>query len=223
MKDAMTNPYIIVDSRESSRVKMALIELGSKVVEKAITPADYILSSEYAVERKSFGDFLGSVYDGRLFEQVERLAAAYGKPVLLVEGDSFKGLAEIQNPLVFWGALAKVTAEWGVSIIFTLDENCTAMFLHSLSKKLNEEGGKRIIAKRKPRVYTLRQRQVQTLQSLPNIGPERADKLLKNFGSLRKVFTASDTELLSIEGLGKKTLGGIKKLLDTMYPGLDQL
>jgi len=50
-----------------------------------LTPADYIVSEDYTIKRKEFRDFLRSVSDGRLFEQAERLAKAYGKPVLVVE------------------------------------------------------------------------------------------------------------------------------------------
>lgn len=214
-------PEIIVDARESYRVVKHLKELGSEVLEETISPADYVVSEGSAVERKEFKDFLRSVYDGRLFEQLERLATAYENSYLVVEGAVAEGLQQISNPLVFWGALAKVTAEWNMSIVFTLDEKHTAYFLHSLAKKLQEEKKRKITVKHKPKVYTLRQRQLLAVQSLPHIGPERAEKLLKRFGSLRRIFTASDKELLSIEGLGKKTVEEIKRLLDTKYPGLE--
>jgi Fanconi anemia group M protein len=215
-------PRIIADSRESYWVTKNLTELGSEVVEMTISPADYVVSKQCAVERKEFRDFLRSVYDGRLFEQVKRLAVAYEKAYLVVEGSVAESLQEISNPLVFWGALAKVAAEWNISIIFTLDEEHTAMFLHSLAKKLQEEKKRKITVKHKPKAYTLRQRQLLAVQSLPGIGPERAEKLLMRFGSLRRIFTATDKELLSIEGLGKKTVKEIKRLLDTKYPGIEQ-
>ncbi len=214
-------PRIVADTRESFWVKKHLKKLGSEVIEETISPADYVVSENCAVERKEFRDFLGSIYDGRLFEQAQRLAAAYERSYLVVEGGA-QDLQEISNPLVFWGALAKVTAEWNVSVVFTVNKRHTAMFLHSLAKKLQEEKKRKVTVKHKPKAYTLRQRQLLAVQSLPHIGPERAEKLLKRFGSLRRVFTASDKELLSTEGLGKKTIEEIKELLDTKYPALEQ-
>lgn len=222
MPKARVKPRVIADTRESHLVKRGLAELDTQVVEKAITPADYVLSADFAVERKKFRDFLRSVFDGRLFEQAERLSKAYENPMLVVEGDAFQGLSEISNPLVFWGALAKVVTEWNLSVLFTLNERHTAMLLHSLAKKLQEEKKKRIIVKHKPKVYTLKEKQLLVLRTLPNIGSERAGRLLKRFGSVRKVFQASERELLSIEGLGRKTVQQMRELLDTRYPGLEE-
>lgn len=221
MEESEFKPEIIVDFREAFSIKLKLSELGSQVVEKSITPADYVLSENCAVERKTLKDFLRSIYDGRLFEQVERLAKSYEKPILVVEGYTLRGLEEVENPKIFWGALARVLAEWGVSVIFTPDERDTAIFLYSLAEKLQKESERRVLAKRKPRVYTLREKQLLILQGLPNIGPERAAKLLERFGTLRRVFQASDRELLSVEGFGKKIVRQIRELLDTKYPGLE--
>ena len=223
MEESEFKPEIIVDFREAFSIKLKLSELGSRVVEKSITPADYVLSENCAVERKTLKDFLRSIYDGRLFEQVERLAKAYEKPILIVEGYMLQGLEDVENPKIFWGALARVLAECGVSVIFTPDERGTALFLYSLSEKLQKESERRVLAKRKPRVYTLREKQLLILQGLPNIGPERAAKLLERFGTLRRVFQASERELLSVEGFGKKIVRQIREILDTKYPGLEEI
>ena len=223
MEESEFKPEIIVDFREAFSIKLKLSELGSRVVEKSVTPADYVLSENCAVERKTLKDFLRSIYDGRLFEQVERLAKAYEKPILIVEGYTLQGLEDVENPKIFWGALARVLAEWGVSVIFTPDERGTALFLYSLAEKLQKESERRVLAKRKPRVYTLREKQLLILQGLPNIGPERAAKLLERFGTLRRVFQASERELLSVEGFGKKIVRQIREILDTKYPGLEEI
>ena len=223
MEESEFKPEIIVDFREAFSIKLKLSELGSHVVEKSITPADYVLSENCAVERKTLKDFLRSIYDGRLFEQVERLAKAYEKPILIVEGYRLQGLENVENPKIFWGALGRVLAEWGVSVIFTPDERGTALFLYSLAEKLQKESERRVLAKRKPRVYTLREKQLLILQGLPNIGPERAAKLLERFGTLRRVFQASERELLSVEGFGKKIVRQIREILDTKYPGLEEI
>jgi ERCC4-type nuclease len=131
-------PRIFADVRESLDVKDSLVELGCEVVERVLAPADYVLSEDYAVERKELHDFFRSIFDGRLFEQVERLSEAYENPFLLVEGDVIKAVKAIRNPKTFWGALAKAVVEHKVSVIFTPDEWNTAMFLHSLAKKLQE-------------------------------------------------------------------------------------
>lgn len=215
-------PTVFADVRESIDVKDYLKEFGCQVVEKALAPADYVVAEDYAVERKELHDFFRSVFDGRLFEQAERLTKTYENSCIVVEGDVVNAVKFIRNPPTLWGALAKIMADHRVSVIFTPDEAHTAMFLSALAKKLQEEERRKIAVKHKPKTYTLRQRQLLAVQSLPKIGPERAEVLLKRFGSVRRVFQASKKELLSVKGLGEKTVQSIMEVLDTKYPGLDQ-
>ncbi|MBS7647591.1 MAG: ERCC4 domain-containing protein [Candidatus Bathyarchaeia archaeon] len=214
-------PTIFVDVRECMDVKDYLREFGCKVVEKALAPADYVVAENYAIERKEIHDFFRSIFDGRLFEQAERLTETYENACLVVEGD-LNAVKLIQTPQVFWGALAKVMADHNIAVVFTPNEEHTAMFLCMLAKKLQEEERRKIAVKHKPKAYTLRQRQLLAVQSLPKIGPERAEALLKRFGSVRRVFQASKRELLSVKGLGEKTAQTIVEFLDTKYPGLEQ-
>jgi ERCC4-type nuclease len=215
-------PTVYADVRESMDVKDHLKELGCEVMEKALAPADYVVAEEYAVERKELHDFFRSVFDGRLFEQAERLAKTYENACLVVEGDVVNAVRFFRTPQAFWGALAKVMADYNISVVFTPDEAHTAMFLYALAKKLQGEERRKIAVKHKPKMYTLKQRQLLTVQSLPKVGPERAEELLKRFGSVRRVFQASKRELLSVKGFGDKTVQAILELLDTKYPGLEQ-
>jgi len=210
-------PTIFVDARESWDVRDALVELGCNVIERALAPADYVVSEGYAVERKEIHDFFRSIFDGRLFEQVERLCGAYEHAVLIVEGDVAHALSKIQNPLVFWGALAKIVADHEISIMFTPDPFGTAMLIYSLAKKLQEEKGEKVLVRHKPKAYSLKQLQLLAVQSLPGIGPERAEVLLRRFGSVRRVFQASKADLLSVRGLGEKTVRKILDFLDARY------
>jgi ERCC4-type nuclease len=157
-------PKIFVDARESLDVKEALAELECEVVEETLTPADYVVSEDCAVERKELHDFFRSVFDGRLFEQAERLAAAYANPCLLVEGDVIRAVKAIQNPMAFLGALARVMADHNISVIFTPDAQNTAMFLRSLATKLQGEAKRRVAVKQKP---SARNRTSQTFPRAP--------------------------------------------------------
>lgn len=215
-------PTVFADVRESMDVKDYLREFGCEVVEKALAPADYVVAENCAVERKELHDFFRSVFDGRLFEQAERLAATYEKACLVVEGDVVNTVKFMQTPQAFWGALAKIMADHNIAVVFTPNEEHTAMFLCTLAKKLQGEERRKVEVKHKPKTYTLRQRQLLAVQSLPRIGPERAEALLKRFGSVRRVFQASKRELLSVKGLGEKTVQAIAEFLDTKYPGLEE-
>ena len=72
---------------------------------------------------------------------------------------------------------------------------------------------------RKPRTADLKRVQVSVLSSLPGVGPRMAEQLLTHFGSLRRVFAASVTEMSVGAGLGKARALKLLKLLDAGYKG----
>jgi len=192
-------PKIIADVRESGFVVQALREMKADVVEKTISPGDYVVGEGFAIERKTFRDFVSSIFKKRLFEQMERLRRAYGRSCLIIEGDIGYGLAGLTNPLVFWGALAHITAEWNIPVVFTTNEEQTAQFLFSLAKKLQMVKEVTVEAVYKPKRYSLADQQRFAVQGLPTVGPKSADKLLKRFGSVRRVFRAKEYELKRVE------------------------
>jgi ERCC4-type nuclease len=68
----MVMSYIIVDQREfKSSVPFLLKEMGIRVEFKFLEIGDYIINSEIAVERKLYTIFISSLFDGRLFQQVD--------------------------------------------------------------------------------------------------------------------------------------------------------
>jgi len=211
-------PKIIADARESGLVVQALREMKADVIEKTISPGDYVVGEGFAVERKTFRDFVGSIFKKRLFEQLERLRKAYERPCLIVEGDIGYGLAGLANPMVFWGALAHITAEWNIPVVFTTNEEQTAQFLFSLAKRLQTRKEAAVEAIYKPKRFSLVDQQRFAVQGLPTVGPKSADRLLKRFGNLRRVFLAKEHELRRVEGFGEKRAREISQFLDRPYP-----
>ncbi len=105
---------VYVDNRElRSGVPKHLKELGGAEVEvKTLDVADYVVSEDVGIERKSANDFIQSIIDGRLFDQVERLKRAYEKPVIIVEGELY-GIRNVHPNAIRGGALTAVTLDWG--------------------------------------------------------------------------------------------------------------
>ncbi|MFB0543321.1 MAG: ERCC4 domain-containing protein [Candidatus Bathyarchaeia archaeon] len=208
---------VIVDHRESSSVKEALRELGVEVSVEAITPGDYVVGEDYAVERKTLSDLLSSIYQKRLFEQLRRLKEAYPQCCLIVEGDLEEGLGLMENPLVFWGTLSWAAVDCPLPILLTLDQEQTAQLLFSLARRLQGEVEGPREARYKPKFHELRQQQLFAVQGLPGVGPKLAERLLEAFGSVRGVFKASEEEVQKVEGFGKKRANEIVNLLDLPY------
>lgn len=54
---------------------------------------DYILTPDICVERKSLSDLIGSLNNGRLYNQAQEMTRHYSKPMLLIEFDHDKPFA----------------------------------------------------------------------------------------------------------------------------------
>ena len=54
---------------------------------------DYILTPNICVERKSLSDLIGSLNNGRLYNQAQEMSRHYAKPMLLIEFDHDKPFA----------------------------------------------------------------------------------------------------------------------------------
>lgn len=96
--DSESEVRIIVDSREPRGILDAFERRGMQVDRRTISPADFVLSADCAVERKTVSDFMSSLYNGRLFEQVTALKEHYAKPLIIVEGDIKSELEDPEEP-----------------------------------------------------------------------------------------------------------------------------
>jgi DNA excision repair protein ERCC-4 len=212
---------VVADERERrSGVPEELRMLGAFVEYRVLEVADYLIG-QYAVERKSVRDFVSSLYSGRLFDQAHRIGEAYEAIFLIVEGDLWAEIGKARNPRSLWGALISSVLDFGLNTFFAPNEKQTAQFLFTLGKggrHRRGSGGPPLIVK-KTRTTDLKRLQLSVLSSLPGVGPRMADQLLDYFGSLRRVFAASVTEMSVGAGLGKARALSLVKLLDAGYKG----
>jgi DNA excision repair protein ERCC-4 len=212
---------IIADYREkSSNVPGLLESLGVKIFYRNLTVGDYVLSDVHAVERKAVGDFVSSLYLSRLFDQVLRLLEAYSEPIIIVEGDFQQALSWVKNPRALWGALASLTLkfEGKIRLFFTADKKQTAELLYALARQIYAKP-RHVgpVVKQRRKVESLGEAQLLVLCSLPGVGPKLADRLLRKFKTVRRVFEASASELTLIEGLSPAKAKTITRILNTSY------
>ena len=82
---------ICADYREKASGIIDLLKKEGAFIEvKKIPHVDYIINDSIAIERKTARDFLISIIDGRLFNQLSNLKKRCSNPVLLVEGNPYK-------------------------------------------------------------------------------------------------------------------------------------
>ncbi|HEX2066323.1 MAG TPA: ERCC4 domain-containing protein, partial [Candidatus Thermoplasmatota archaeon] len=205
-------PRVLYDHREQSgAVVRHLHELGCALEGRQLEVADFILSDRVAVERKTCADFVGSLVDGRLFEQLRQLKA-YPRPFLLLEGETLHGHRNL-SPEAIVGALASVTVDHGIPVLQTRDGLETARFLHAVARREQEREGRKL-AVRPGKPASDDELRLFLVAGLPGISEVLASRLLERFGTARRVFGASAAELAQVEGIGEAKAGEIARILD---------
>ncbi|KAH9489914.1 DNA repair endonuclease XPF [Bulinus truncatus] len=85
---------IIVDMREfRSELPSLIHRRGIEIEPVTLEVGDYILTPEICVERKSISDLIGSLNNGRLYQQALSMCRFYKKPMVLIEFDTNKPFA----------------------------------------------------------------------------------------------------------------------------------
>jgi len=92
--DKRNHNVVIVDMREfRSELPSLLHRRGIDILPITIEVGDYILTPDICVERKSLSDLIGSLNNGRLYNQAQEMTRHYAKPMLLIEFDHDKPFA----------------------------------------------------------------------------------------------------------------------------------
>lgn len=209
---------VVADERErASGVPEELSKLGVRVYFSRLPVADYVLSPEIAVERKSVRDLVSSVYDSRLFYQAARISSAYAKPYLLVEGDSKEVERLAKNLKSFYGAVANVTLAYGLRLLYTADPGQTAIAVAELLRHARTKPLTKMPSELSPKSKSVPQQQLYVVSSMPGVGRKLAEKLLMKYGTPRRIMGLTAGELALTQGIGWKRAEKIKELLDTKF------
>ncbi|HUU79178.1 MAG TPA: DEAD/DEAH box helicase [candidate division Zixibacteria bacterium] len=217
--DALQNQAIkiVVDTRESkSGIAKELVDLDVEVELQQLNVADYILSSRVGVERKDVTDFSQSIIDGRLFPQLISLKRNYPIPILILEGETLYGQRAL-NPEAIRGAIASITINLDIKVIWTRSTKDTARFLRVIAKREQQKSDNKPTIRTEKAPVDSAELQEFIVAGFPNINAVLAKRILKRFGSLENFFNASVEDLQNIKGIGKKIALEIKELIEKEY------
>ena len=213
---------IVVDEREKkSGIPDILKGIGINLEIKTLPVGDYIVAPETVVERKTISDLVSSIFDGRLFDQCNRLKEHYQFPILLIEGDIDEIEKLTENPFVFYGAISSVAIDFKIPVIPTPNAYHTSKLLVSMCSRKNTVNGPFIKKIRKSN--NLQKQQLSILCSLPGVGEKTAIRMLEKFGTPLNVLSSSVTELSKVSGLGEARAKNIKKILKSQSKHLKKI
>jgi len=210
-EDSLT---VIADDRENKILKK-LSKMDVELEQERLDVADFLVSDRTAVERKKAEDFVDSLVDQRLFEQVTELQQ-FDRPVILIEGKDLYSHRNI-HPNAIRGALASIAIDHQVPIIWTNDRQETADTLRSLAKREQDEGDRDVSVRGSKTGSTENDLQEFVVAGLPNVNSKLAVRLLEEFGSIEDIFTASEKDLKDVEGIGDKKAEAIRDLIEREY------
>lgn len=204
---------VCVDSNEASARRKIVNYLklaGCEVEVRRLPVCDYVVSDRCGIERKNVRDFVGSISDGRLFNQAKEIADAYERAVLVLEGYLPRVFRRSRmNPASVYGAMASLALDFGFSIIPTEDPDSTAVLIHRLVYREQAKENRPLQLRSIRREMPPHEKQMFLLSGLPNIGSTLAEELLRNFDTPYRVFEEISRAEITVSKSGKtKSLGG---------------
>ena len=213
---------IFADYREKGTgILKELMELDVELKLDSFPNADYILSSRVGVEFKTVHDFVESIIDGRLLQQVKNLKNNFERPLLIIEG--MEDIYSVRNvhANAIRGALSAVAVDFGVPILHTKNTKDTAQMLKIIAKREQEETGVEFNLHPEKKNMSIKEKQEHIIRSLPGVGSVLSKPLLKHFKSVKNVVNAEQKWLEEVKGIGKKKAEKIRDILDREYQTLD--
>ena len=208
--------HVIVDNREQKL--MALLDKKKDVItyeSKQLDIGDVVISSEVAIERKEGFDFVASIMDNRLFEQLLRLKDTYQYPILLLEGlnnEVFENTGMKISSI--YGALSFISYKLGISVIPTRNLEDTAIVVERIAYREQVKDDMPLLSRKAPKGMSVEDRRTFIVEGFVDIGPEKAKALIEKFKTPFSVMKAiSKTEILYTRtGNPKEIKGPLKEV-----------
>lgn len=203
----MTDIHIICDTSESRCGIPRLLDTRPNVRTELrdLDVGDYQIGERAVVERKAATDFVASIFDGRIFAQMEMMMASCDLAVVLVEGDVFATRSAIE-PAALEGALSWIAVLSGAQLMFSGSPEQSASMIATMARH-HQQGLGYIPALRSGKP-TAKESSVITryvLEGLPGVGSATAIAFARHFQTVQAVANASLDELKAVKGVGEKT------------------
>jgi len=185
---------IIIDYREkNSLVASYLVKQGFPIEFRELKVGDYVVQN-IVIERKTISDFISSMLNHRLINQLEELKQ-YENKLLIIEGISENELYSEEkggiNPNAIRGFLLSVILKHKIPTIFTKNSEDSAKFINVLSRKKEKE----INLNAKKKTLNKKEQLQFIIEGFPGIGPKTAKKLLGKFKTIENIINAPEEEL----------------------------
>jgi ERCC4-type nuclease len=149
--------------------------------------------------------------------QCARLRTGAERALIVIEGPELTETIYNVHPRALRGAVFSISTWWQIPIVRTQNLAGTVEYLTMTALQSRVHAGLSL-PRHGRRPKRLSTRQLHVLQGLPGVGREIAGRLLQHFGSVRAVFAASASDLVGVDGIGRKRVEAIARVLDAGRP-----
>lgn len=206
---------IIVDDRESKKVQQALRKYFPDLVVRRLDYGDVIdTEKDIAIERKGDLDLSSSIMDKRLPNQAEGMQNAFSHAYIIKVGtyENVRVNRYHKNMSInrFIGAETDCLCYNGIPVLQCENLSQYARYVDSIFRKHGEKKPRKVLQRKNKKKDDGK---LSVLLGIHLLGEKRARALLKQFGSIGEICKASETDLMSVHGIGRKQSVAIKKIL----------
>jgi DNA excision repair protein ERCC-4 len=125
---------ILIDNREKdSGIPDILKERNIPILFENLEIGDYIIG-DLIIERKTSKDFIASVFDGRIFQQANKITSYTNRAILLIEGNLNKEVEYLKNKKSIYGTLLVLALSYNLKIVYSSDIKESANILKIVYK-----------------------------------------------------------------------------------------
>ena len=205
-------PHIILDNREH-KLRAIFDKRTNRITyeSRQLDIADIVISSEIAIERKEGSDFVSSIMDNRLFEQLVRLKDAYPVQILILEGLNTKVFERTgMRKSSILGALSMISYKLGIAVIPTRNIQDTAITIEEIAyRELGKLRENTPLVHSAPKTMNPSERRIYIIEGLVDTGPKKAKLLIDTFKTPFQVVEAiKETEITYTKTGNPKAIQG---------------
>lgn len=203
--------HVILDNREHKL--MTVLDQRKETITyetRQLDIADIVITQDVAIERKEGSDFISSIMDNRLFEQLLRLKDTYPYPILILEGLNDKAIERTGMKISsIYGALSMVSYKLGISVIPTRNIEDTAIVIERIAYREQVKDNMPVLSRNAPKSMSKAERRIYIIEGLVDIGPKKAKLLIDTYRTPHQVVKAiKHTEIVYTRNGNPKGING---------------
>jgi ERCC4-type nuclease len=218
----MDQPVLTISAtRPKDKPARILAEKGIVIlpVEEEDDVDRFFLSKRLVIERRTKNSFIQGIIDKTLFTSALYLRENFEIPLLIIE-DELNMEHSSFNPQALRGALSSMIIQYGINVLSTPSVGETTALIAMITRQ-EQIGIPEVSLVPKRKAADLPDLQRRVIEMLPGCGMSMARMLLQHFGSIKRIVDATENEIRSIRGIGKKKAEEIFKVLNAEYRSVD--